>query len=128
MHIEVNLPLRTASLNVALGEHWTKRLSRSKKQREAALFSLAAIRRGGMPLPVRVTLTRVSAGVLDSDNLLGALKHVRDGVADWLDVDDADARIDWVYAQDKGKRGTHLVRVRVEHVDAYQPASKLASV
>jgi hypothetical protein len=39
-----------------------------------------------------------SAG-LDSDNLAGALKAVRDGVADWLGIDDRDPRVAWVCDQ-----------------------------
>jgi hypothetical protein len=38
--------------------------------------------------PSRVILTRVCSGKLDDDNLVGAFKPVRDGVADALGIDD----------------------------------------
>lgn len=53
-----------------------------------------------------VLLTRVAPRELDSDNLQGALKHVRDGVADALGVDDRDERVTWAPCdQRKGKAG-----------------------
>ena len=36
-------------------------------------------------------------------NLAGGFKAVRDQVASWLGVDDADPRVTWVYAQDRAK-------------------------
>lgn len=38
--------------------------------------------------PKVITITRVSSGSLDDDNLAGALKHIRDGIAGALDFDD----------------------------------------
>ena len=60
-----------------------------------------------------VTLTRIAPRKLDCDNLRGALKAVRDGVADWLGVDDGSERITWKYAQERGKPKWHSVRVEV---------------
>ena len=65
-------------------------------------------------MPVVITLTRVSPRELDDDNLRPALKSARDGIADWLQVDDRDPRVKWEYAQERGKpKG-----VRVEVADA----------
>jgi hypothetical protein len=64
--------------------------------------------------PVVVELIRLSAGTLDDDNLVTALKSVRDGVADWLCVDDGSDHVDWWYGQEKVKRGTWGVRVSVK--------------
>lgn len=50
-------------------------------------------------LPASVRLTRVAPRPLDGDNLQRAMKAVRDGVADWLGVDDRDERVRWFYAQ-----------------------------
>lgn len=66
------------------------------------------------PLPVIVTLIRLSAGTLDSDNLQGAMKHVRDGVADAFGVADNDPRIAWRYDQERTKRGVYGVRIQME--------------
>ena len=51
------------------------------------------------PLPAVVTLTRLGGKSLDGDNLQRAMKAVRDMVAAWLGVDDADKRIKWRYRQ-----------------------------
>jgi len=48
---------------------------------------------------VEVTFVRIGKRKLDKeDNLREALKNLKDGVADALGVDDADARITWSYA------------------------------
>ena len=60
-----------------------------------------------------ITLTRLASRKLDSDNLATALKAVRDGVADALNLDDGDERLDWRYAQEKAPRGHYAVRVEI---------------
>ena len=68
-------------------------------------------------LPAVVTLTRYSAGTLDDDNLRGALKAVRDGIADALGVPDNDPRIYFAYGQASSPRGSYAVHVRIEEHD-----------
>lgn len=51
-------------------------------------------------LPLTVTLTRLGSKSLDGDNLQRAMKAVRDVVAEWLGVDDADKGIKWRYQQE----------------------------
>lgn len=53
----------------------------------------------GWTFPIEVTLTRVGVRKLDSDNLASAFKHVRDGIAEYVGVDDGDERWTWNYAQ-----------------------------
>jgi hypothetical protein len=107
--IEVSLPLRTRS-TLNLRVHWTKRAKRAQEQRAVVRMRLAVIRQ--LPaLPAVVTLTRIGPRTLDGDNLQGALKSVRDGVADALGVDDGSKDIEWHYVQEKG---VHAVRVKVE--------------
>lgn len=60
-----------------------------------------------------ITLTRVygagrglknkAARMLDSDNLAGAFKAVRDGVAEAMGIDDGSERLEWRYAQTQGE-------------------------
>lgn len=85
-------------------EHWRNRQKRAKSQRHAALWAAKAATITNEPRPhVVVRLTRVGRRKLDSDNLQGALKHVRDGVADWLGIDDGrDDLVTWEYAQQTG--------------------------
>ena len=64
-------------------------------------------------LPLEVELVRVAPRSLDSDNLTSSLKAVRDGVADWLGVDDGDERVRWTYGQRKGKPREYLVEIGV---------------
>ena len=64
--------------------------------------------------PLRVTLTRLSPRQLDSDNLAAALKNIRDGVAEFLGVDDAAVLVEWHYWQEKSDR--HGVRVQLAKV------------
>ena len=82
----VDIPLRTGSgLNGR--EHYMARARRVKAERQAAAWALHG--RPAPDLPCTVLLTRIAPSVgLDDDNLVGALKGVRDAVAEWLGVDD----------------------------------------
>jgi crossover junction endodeoxyribonuclease RusA len=115
--IEVLLPVRTWSEANVRG-HWGKRARRAKRQREAARLLVRAARiaipKSG---PVAITLTRIALRALDSDNLASGFKAVRDGVADALGVDDGSARIEWRYAQERGKPGEYAVKVQIHLPD-----------
>ena len=97
-----------------LREHWRTRAKRVKVQREAALISMLSVdmreallearRWAGTEAVRHVSLVRLSPRKLDDDNLRGALKAVRDGVADALGVDDAHPSIVWHYGQAQDKR------------------------
>jgi hypothetical protein len=60
-----------------------------------------------------VKIIRIAPRSLDQGNLEASLKHVQDGVADALQVNDADTRIEWRYAQEKGKPKEYAVRVEI---------------
>lgn len=95
----ISLGLKTVSES-NLHEGWRKRHDRRRIARSATLAILSAYARP--PLPVTVRLVRVAPRTLDSDNLQGSLKAIRDGVADWLGVDDGNPGILWTYGQKKG--------------------------
>lgn len=101
------LPIHTVStLNVR--EHWAKRAGRAKRQRrESYLLTMGLKLNPGMT----VTLTRIAPRALDDDNLRGALKSVRDGIADRLGIDDRDPRVTWAYGQRKGKPKEYAVEI-----------------
>jgi hypothetical protein len=61
---------------------------------------------------------------LDSDNLSGAFKGVRDEVASFLGVDDRSDRIHWVYTQEKGKGLKPTVTIEVMPVADIDPQVK----
>jgi len=65
--------------------------------------------------PLRITLVRIGPRRLDDDNLAGALKHVRDGIADSLEIDDGDeTQAVWSVVQENGPAGQYSIYVRIE--------------
>ena len=100
----VTLHIRIVSIT-NVREHWTKRHRRAKEHRKAALLVPK------VALPCTVRMTRYGLRLLDSDNLQSGLKALRDGIAARLGVDDADPRVTWEYAQEKGE---YAVRVDID--------------
>lgn len=101
----ITLPIVTVSvLNVR--EHWAKRAKRSKEHRGLAAMMTRLLTLD--VLPGVVTMIRVSPRALDDDNLRGALKACRDGVADALGIDDRDSRVKWEYKQEKGAASVRI--------------------
>ena len=85
--------------------------SRARNQR-TGVTAMCLSRFGQAPAPpLVITITRIGPRELDGDNLQGACKHIRDGIADWLMVNDRDKRLRWEYAQANGKYG---VQIRVQ--------------
>ena len=86
------VPIRTVpGLNAR--EHYTVRAKRVRKEREAVAWTLKAACRPPTPCSVRLTRLAPSGGV-DDDNLVGALKAVRDEIAAWLGIDDRHSKRD----------------------------------
>lgn len=104
-------------------EHYAVRAKRVKAERGATLAALlehvdARLALDACAYPddsgARITLHRPWARVpLDSDNLSGAFKGVRDEVASFLGVDDKSDRLHWIYTQSKQPKGT-LPTVTIE--------------
>lgn len=118
MTVTVEIPLTLPSV-ANLREHWAAKAKRVKAQRKATRWGLVRglVRARVDPTsrtPYVVTLTRVSPRALDSDNLVSAFKACRDEIAAYFGVDDADPRIEWRYAQAKGKPA--CVRIEFEVV------------
>jgi hypothetical protein len=94
-------------------DHWAVK-ARRRGEQTAALCAAVFTAFGGWipPTPCLVTFTRSGPRPMDSDNLAGAFKGLRDSVARWLGVDDGDeSKVAWAYRQEKGPAG---VRVRIE--------------
>lgn len=109
--VVVDLPIKTvAGLNAR--EHYLARSRRVRKERGAAHLTVKH-KQGKPDLPVIVTMIRLSAGKLDDDNLLGACKGIRDGIADAYGIADNDPRITWRYDQERCARGKFGVRIEV---------------
>ena len=96
------LPIKTVS-EANQREHWGAKARRAKAQRTAAGLALRVALRGVVP-PVSITLTRhvgATGRKLDKDNLAGSMKHVQDGIADALGIDDGSELVRWEYLQER---------------------------
>lgn len=105
------IPIKTVpGLNAR--EHWRVRAKRVKAEREATAWHVPPFNP-----PAIVRLIRISPGTLDDDNLQGALKAVRDEVAKLAGCDDkVGGPLQWVYAQERCRRGEFGVRVEILHI------------
>ncbi len=108
------LPLETVSESNQRC-HWAKRAKRAARQRGVTALACAVVARG-VALPVVVTLTRISPKALDDDNLRGAMKAVRDGVADAFGLDDRNPQLRFEYAQRRGGVGERAVGISIQSV------------
>ena len=111
-------------------EHWRERQKRAKEQRELVALVVRAQGQGdafrmALDAGLDVFITRVAPRGLDTDNLAGALKACRDGVADWLGIDDRDPRVTWHVRQEQGAPKSYGVRVEVRRREA--PLAGLAA-
>lgn len=98
--------------NRASHEFWRARQRRVSTQRSVVGAVLRLHR--PPPVPAVVTITRIAPRPLDSDNLAGSAKAVRDTVASWLGIDDRDERVTWrVVHESRGVR-EYAVRIAVE--------------
>lgn len=55
--------------------------------------------------------------MLDDDNLAGSAKSLRDGIADRLQIDDRDPRVQWKYAQRKGEPKQYAVEIEINPIE-----------
>jgi hypothetical protein len=111
--VTVRVPLRTGrGLNDR--EHHMTRARRVKAERYAVGILLNTHRKPQLPCVVILTRQGPTRVQLDGDNLQGALKAVRDVVANWLGVDDADERVRWEYMQAKSKWWAVVIQAQGE--------------
>jgi hypothetical protein len=89
--------------------HWRVRAKQAKSERGAAFVVTKR-----HDIPCMVTITRIGPATLDKDNLQGACKSIRDGIADRLGVDDRSPAIEWRYRQEKRGKGVYGVEILIE--------------
>lgn len=107
MNKPLTIPLRTSRGQNAR-EHHHARAKRVKAERSAVAWLLLGKPKPALPCVVHMTRIAPSNG-LDDDNLTGALKAVRDQIAEWLGVDDKDtARVKYVCHQERGPWGVRI--------------------
>ena len=109
--IAVEIPVKIISTaNARLNRF--KLASMNKSHRMAARNAMAQVAQAPA-LPLTIVLTRIGPKTLDTDNLAGGFKAVRDGIADWLGVDDGSSQLDWQYLQRSAGAGVYAVEVEV---------------
>jgi hypothetical protein len=109
-------PIHTVSEANVSSEHWAAKGRRVGGQRAAAALLARATLDKPRHWPVVVTVCRLAPArnrIRDAhENYPMAFKHVVDGIADWLGVNDGDrTKVQWVYAPEEASSG---FGVRVE--------------
>lgn len=112
MKLSFSVPLRLGRGQNGSHSHWAVKYRQAEREQFAIK---AGFPRRKVPdlvmLPVHVRMTRVSPGTrkMDFDNLVSALKYVRDQMAAEFRVDDGDGkRIQFEYAQRRGPWGVDV--------------------
>lgn len=97
--------------------HWGTKRRISKKMKLAAYhYCLCSTKKTDRRLPAKITMTRIYSGraqEMDDDNLVRALKAVRDGIAAAFGFDDGDKGWSWNCRQKKSDKET-CVLVEIE--------------
>lgn len=108
----LEVPIHTVSEANTRG-HWGAKNARAQDQRETIkLVASAHLRASALPRNLVVKLVRIGVGHLDDDNLRGAFKAIRDGLADFIGIDDKHVDlVRYEYGQEKCPRGEWGVRV-----------------
>ncbi len=117
--ITIKLPIPTVSL-LNSREHWSKKARRASDQRYTTRLYLKN-NHPEFPFTINesskiiVKITRIGKRKLDSDNLAGSQKHIRDGIADYIGIDDGSSQFDWQYDQiiDNKDSGNSIVQINV---------------
>lgn len=114
--IAFTLPIHTVSLTNSR-EYWRAKARRAADERLAVFAAWQGRGRALFAGEIAgIHMKRLGPRQLDSDNLQGALKSVRDGIAACLGVDDGSPRLVWMYEQGKHpKRGQYAVEVEVRY-------------
>jgi hypothetical protein len=118
--VDLWIPVQTKSaLNQRI--HWAKRAKQTHSERELVRLIWRSTESRAVRAAVTgaevvsVSFVRVGPRLLDSDNLHGALKAVRDQVAAELGVSDAPGTgIEWRYGQMRGKAPGVAVEIVVK--------------
>lgn len=96
-------------------DHWAVRRRRAREQAEDTILALATLgprvkARLQRAKRVRVRFVRLGGRKLDSDNLAGAFKAVRDALCNrWLKIDDGSNHYEWEWPQqESGPKGIRI--------------------
>lgn len=115
--MKLTVPIRAVS-EANASEHWRVKHKRHRQQQQQLSAAWIAAGAYAKP-PCSVTLSRIAPRKLDSDNLILALKWIRDCVADLLIPGlrpgraDDDPRIAWHYQQLRGAPREYAIAVEI---------------
>jgi len=113
--ITIEAPIKVIS-EANQRSHWAERKRRFDGQKIELQYYWRQALKGKKPaLPCTIRLVRIGPKALDSDNLAGAFKAVRDQIAAEIGIDDGAAQIRFEYAQEA--IGTRRYGVRVEVIE-----------
>ena len=117
-HIAFELPIRIISeLNNT--DHWRTKHKRKKLIKSEIINAMCSLKLPTIEDSTKILLTRIAPRALDEDNLIGAMKTVRDSVASMLLPGLAAGRADgakhiaWHYDQKKDKPKQYGLRVEI---------------
>ncbi len=132
-------PIKTVS-EANSSEHWTVS-SKRHRQQQFLIRSLFHALRVPIPIPCKITLTRLNSRALDGDNLVSSMKWIRDEISECVFPEkrkaylskgkvrtlkgraDDDIRIRWEYAQEKSSR----LGIRIE-IEPYEEIVQLTGI
>jgi hypothetical protein len=93
--------------------HWSAR-SKRKKSQQRDFSILWKQQKCVVELPAVITFTRYSHKTMDTDNLAGAFKAIRDQLARELGIDDGSEQIRFEYAQERTPKMANYFTVEVK--------------
>lgn len=125
MEVEVFIPL---SINLVVSEanraneHWASKKERHDIQKFIINSAYNTKIHGKYTLPCQITLTRIAPRKLDKeDNLPIAFKWIKDYLAGHMiegnksgGMKDGDSRLEWFYAQEKGKPKQYAIKIQIK--------------
>jgi|SRR5208283_411141 len=120
LQYRAKMPIKTVS-EANSNEHWSAKHKRHKEHRKIVAIYFRNVE---IVPPCTISLTRIAPRMLDDDNLVGSLKHVRDYIADCIlpgyqmgradsIVNDGEFALRWEYSQEKGAPKEYAVKVEV---------------
>ncbi len=120
--LDITIPMRLPSRANFRGHTRSRKHTKMvREQRGVTRLVLSARAERRPKLPCVICLTRIAPRSLDhADNLPMSMKSVRDGIADWLGVDDRSDQIQWQYDQRKGS-GPRVNELQVEVFENEDP-------
>jgi hypothetical protein len=117
------LPIRIESES-NVREHWSKKNRRANGSPKKGILGQRQLTRfmcqshfDKPSTPCTIKLTRIAPRKLDQGNIAAAFKHVQDGCADWLGIDDRrDDLVKYEYLQEQ-KSKTYGLRIEIVEVN-----------